>query len=255
MNPRVLMIAGLSAGLVGVAGMGMLGADTGVVTAGGLGSSSRLAELFGLTMLPLWIASMIMATLIFERVNATRRRNLIDDAVIATALTALAAGNVDGARRACANSKSLLGTACARGLRDFGLGREAMKVSLMRAIQVSTQPVEESIRSVQTIASIAPLMGLLGTILGMVRVFGELANAATPDKSALADGIMVALFTTAAGLVIAIPGIICGRWLHARILSFGQEAENAVDALHEAYRGAGGIEPRRRKRTGRSYGI
>lgn len=226
-----------------------------VAMSANMGNRSHLVELFGVTMLPLWVASSILATLIFERLSATRRNRIVDDATVDAVVQIMASGGIEAAQQACSASPTVLGQAWAKGLRDFRLGRESLKDSLMKSVRSTLQPLEESTRSVQTIAAIAPLMGLLGTILGMVQVFGELSNTVTPNKSALADGIMVALFTTAAGLVIAIPGIVCGRWLNSRIASYSELAEQVVDRMHEAYCAAGGIEPRRKRKKGRSYGI
>jgi biopolymer transport protein ExbB len=96
--------------------------------------------------------------------------------------------------------------------------------------------MERYLNALGTVAAVAPLMGLLGTVFGMIQVFSEIMIQGTGQANVLAGGISEALITTAAGLVVAIPALICHRILQRRVdeivVFMEQEAIKLVDVLH-----------------------
>ena len=96
--------------------------------------------------------------------------------------------------------------------------------------------LERYLNTLGTIAAIAPLLGLLGTVVGMIKVFAEITTQGTGNASALAGGISEALITTAAGLTVAIPALVMHRYFTGRIdgivVELEQETIKLVDALH-----------------------
>jgi biopolymer transport protein ExbB len=111
-----------------------------------------------------------------------------------------------------------------------------MKESIEEVASHEIHEMERYLNALGTIAAVAPLMGLLGTVIGMIKVFAEIMAQGTGQANLLAGGISEALITTAAGLVIAIPALICHRMLQRRVdeivVYMEQEALKLVDVLH-----------------------
>lgn len=131
--------------------------------------------------------------------------------------------------------QSPLGRVLAAGLRNVGSSREIMKESVEETGRAVSHTLERYLTTLGTIASISPLMGLFGTVVGMIEIFGAQApTGANPLQ--LAHGISVALYNTGFGLVIAIPSMIF--WRHFRALVDGfviemeQQAVRLVELVH-----------------------
>lgn len=204
--------------------------------------SSHVKEIFSFSMWPLWGAAVVLVIFIVGRIKALKAAAVLDADAAQAVGERLRALDVSGAVEAAAGD-SIQATTWAKGLRDYTLGGVTLNEALTNASMNGFRTLYKNIQGIGTVASIAPLLGLLGTIIGMIMVFNDLSRSASPDKSQLAEGIMVALFTTAAGLIVAIPGIVCGRWLNARITAFAQQVEDDIDSVcydyHLALREAG----------------
>jgi biopolymer transport protein ExbB len=111
-----------------------------------------------------------------------------------------------------------------------------MKESIQEAAAHVVHDLERYLNTLGTIAAVAPLLGLLGTVVGMIDVFAEIMSQGTGNASALAGGISQALITTAAGLTVAIPAIVMHRYftgkIDAIVVELEQETIKLVDALH-----------------------
>jgi len=129
-----------------------------------------------------------------------------------------------------------LGSILAAGLSNSRHGRDITKEAIEQAAAKAVHEMERFLNALGTIAAVAPLMGLLGTVLGMISVFNEIMAQGTGNAGILAGGISEALVTTAAGMMIAIPALICYRVLQRRIdeivVFMEQEAVKLVDVLH-----------------------
>lgn len=231
--------------LIGVSVLSGLYAADEAATVTGLAApagKSHIAELFGFSMWPLWVAALVLIYFIINRVKALKATIVLDADVTQNSIASLEQLDVRGALAAI-EGDSVQALAFQKGLRDFTLGGVTLQEALTNAAMNAFRPLYKNIQGISTISSIAPLLGLLGTIIGMIMVFNDLSRSASPDKSQLAEGIMVALFTTAAGLIVAIPGIVCGRWLNAKITRYAQQMEDDIDdvcfAFHSALREAG----------------
>jgi len=131
---------------------------------------------------------------------------------------------------------SPLGRVLAAGLRNIKSSREVMKESIEEAGQAVTHNLERYLTTLGTIASIAPLMGLFGTVVGMIEIFGSQSpSGANPMQ--LAHGISIALYNTGFGLVIAIPSMIFWRHFRALVDSFVIEMEQQAVKLVEVVHG------------------
>jgi biopolymer transport protein ExbB len=131
---------------------------------------------------------------------------------------------------------SPLGQILAAGLLSSRYGRAAMIDSIGQTAAQVVHDMERYLNTLGTIAAITPLLGLLGTVVGMIRVFSEIMLQGTGNANALAGGISEALITTAAGLTVAIPTYMSHRFFTRRVdflvINLEQESIKLVDALH-----------------------
>ncbi len=131
---------------------------------------------------------------------------------------------------------SPLGRILAAGLSNSRHGREVMKDSIQEAASQVVHDLERYLAILGTIAAVAPLLGLLGTVLGMIKVFAAIMLEGTGNAGVLAGGISQALLTTAAGLGVAIPAMISHRFFQRRVddlvVAMEQDAVKLVDVFH-----------------------
>ena len=184
---------------------------------------------------PLLLASIIAVALIIERLVALRRAKVLPAGLLQRVIAEYRQGGVNEAMLAGIEEQSPLGRVLSAGLRNVGSSREIMRESIEEAGAGVAHELERYLTTLGTIASISPLMGLFGTVVGMIEIFGSQApTGANPMQ--LAHGISVALYNTGFGLVIAIPGMIF--WRHFRALVNGfviemqQQAVRLVEVLH-----------------------
>jgi biopolymer transport protein ExbB len=132
---------------------------------------------------------------------------------------------------------SPLGAVLSSGLVNRHHGREMMKTSIEETGRQVIHDLERFLNALGTIASITPLLGLLGTVVGMISVFAAILEHGVGDPGILAGGISAALITTAAGLSVAIPSLIFHRYFERLIdeyvLNMEEEALRMVDVIHE----------------------
>lgn len=130
---------------------------------------------------------------------------------------------------------SPLGRVLAVGLINREHSREVMKETIEETGRHVAHELERFLNALGTIAAITPLMGLLGTVIGMIQVFAVITSSGVGDPGALAGGISQALITTAAGIGVAIPSMIFYRYFRARvdalIIGMEQEAIKLVEVL------------------------
>ncbi len=128
-----------------------------------------------------------------------------------------------------------LGRILAAGLRNARSTREIMKESIEEAGRAEVHELETWLTTLGTIASISPLLGLLGTVIGMVEIFAALTPASA-DPAKLASGISVALYNTAMGLIVAIPAMIFYRYFRGKVdelvMEMEQQAVKLVEMVH-----------------------
>ena len=189
----------------------------------------------GWTIWPLLLASIVAVALIIERLVALRRAKVAPAGLLQRVVAEYWQNGTSEEDVAHLEMQSPLGRVLAAGLRNVGSSREIMKESIEETGQVVSHELERYLTTLGTIASISPLMGLFGTVVGMIEIFGSQApTGANPLQ--LAHGISVALYNTGFGLIIAIPSMIF--WRHFRALVDGfviemqQQAVRLVEVLH-----------------------
>lgn len=185
---------------------------------------------------PLLFASIIALALIIERLVALRRSKVAPEGLLARVVGEVRQGTVNEAAINALEQGSPLGRVLAAGLRNVKSSREVMKESIEEAGRGVTHELERYLTTLGTIASISPLMGLFGTVVGMIEIFGSQApTGANPMQ--LAHGISIALYNTGFGLVIAIPAMIFWRHFRALVDSFVIEMEQQAVKLVEVVYG------------------
>ncbi len=185
---------------------------------------------------PLLLASILAVAFIIERSVALRRNKIVPAGLLQSVVSEYRQAGVSEDMLARTARHSPLGRVLAAGLRNVKSSREAMKEAIEEAGRGVTHDLERFLTSLGTIASIAPLMGLFGTVVGMIEIFGS-TNAAGTNPQQLAHGISVALYNTGFGLLIAIPAMIFYRHFRALVDSFVIEMEQQAVKLVELVHG------------------
>jgi biopolymer transport protein ExbB len=187
-------------------------------------------------MLPILLCSVVAVGICAERLLHLNAAKIAPPHLLAKVWTQLKNNEMDAQKLRTLRASSPLGTILAAGLGNAHLGREAMKSSIEEAASHVVHDLERYLNTLGTIAAVTPLLGLLGTVVGMIKVFTEIMAQGTGNASVLAGGISEALVTTAAGLAVAIPALIMHRYFVGRIdaivVTLEQETIKLVDALH-----------------------
>jgi biopolymer transport protein ExbB len=189
---------------------------------------------------PIWLlltASIIGLALIIERLLYLRRRRILPPTLLQEVIRVYHNGKIDANVVNTLEQNSPLGRVLAAGLRNVDAPREVMKESIEEAGRGAAHELERFLTTLGTIATLAPLMGLFGTVVGMIEIFGA-QNAAGSNPAELAHGISVALYNTGFGLAIAMPTLVFYRHFRASVDSFvidmEQQAVKFVDTVHGA---------------------
>ncbi|HKJ95462.1 MAG TPA: MotA/TolQ/ExbB proton channel family protein, partial [Gammaproteobacteria bacterium] len=166
----------------------------------------------GWLMVPIIACSIVALALIGERLWALQRRRVIPKHLVAQVWHKVKNNVMDSAQLRELRASSPLGRVIAAGLVNMHHDREIMMESIEDTGRHEAHALERYLNTLGTIASISPLLGLLGTVIGMIHVFGTITAEGLGNAGALAGGISQALLTTAAGLVVAIPSLMAYRY-------------------------------------------
>lgn len=190
----------------------------------------------GWLMVPIIGCSILALAITVERFINLRRRKVLPPGLLASIWETLKSGNMTAEKLRAIKRESPLGSILAAGLNNSKSGREIMKESMEEEAGNVVHQLERFLNALGIIAAITPLMGLLGTVVGMIHVFAEIMQVGTGNANVLAGGISQALVTTAAGLLIAIPALVVYRILQRHIdslmLTMEQEATKLVEMVH-----------------------
>lgn len=190
----------------------------------------------GWLMLPIILCSILALAICVERFLALNSEKIAPKHLLGQVWGWLKNNQLDANKLRELKLSSPLGRILAAGLSNSMHGRDVMKESIQEAAAHVIHDLEQFLDSLGTICAIAPLLGLLGTVIGMIKVFTAIMLEGTGNAGVLAGGISEALITTAAGLSVAIPALIMHRYFLRRIdtvvVTLEQEAIKLVDALH-----------------------
>ena len=184
---------------------------------------------------PLILASVVALALIFERLWTLRQSgvapaNMVDQVLAEFRQTGLTPELLQKTA-----ARGPLGRILAAGLANVKAPRPVMKEAIEEVGRVVTHDLERFLTTLGTIATAAPLLGLLGTVIGMIEIFGS-QSAAGSNPIQLAQGISIALYNTAMGIIVAIPALMFYRHFRAKVdslvVEMEQQAIKLVDFAH-----------------------
>ena len=194
-----------------------------------------LIEAAGWPIWPLIIASILALAIIFERIYTLRRTAVVPYGLLDQTIETLRRHGASPDLLRVLAEGSALGRILSAGVRNIGASREVMKEALEETGRAVSHDLERYLSTLGTIATVAPLMGLLGTVVGMIEIFGS-QSPTGGNPAVLAHGISVALYNTAFGLIVAIPSMIFYRFFRGRVdallVDMEQQAIKLVEIVH-----------------------
>jgi biopolymer transport protein ExbB len=194
-----------------------------------------IIEAAGWPIFPLILASVIAVAIIIERAYSLRTQEVAPATLLQETIKVYQERGVPAELLKQLTESSPLGRIFATALKNSNNSREVMKESIEESGRAVTHELDRFLTSLGTIASMAPLLGLLGTVIGMIEIFGAQTGGGT-NPGQLAHGISIALYNTAFGLIVAIPAMIAYRFFRSKVESLvvdmEQQAIKLVEIVH-----------------------
>jgi len=195
-------------------------------------------------MFPIGLCAIVATAIIGERLYVLRKGRITPSHLVSDVWKWLRSNQIDQGKVRDLRDNSPLGRILAAGIVNAKHGRDITKEAIVDVATHEIHEMQRLLSSLGTIAAITPLLGLLGTVIGMIKVFNAIVLQGTGDASVLAGGISEALITTATGLCVAIPALFFHRFFLRRIdelaIRMEQEAIKLVDVLHKDRESDGG---------------
>lgn len=192
----------------------------------------------GIVMIPLFILSVVAVYIFIERYMAISKASKEEHNFMNNIRDFIHEGRIDSAKSLCRNNQSPLARMIAKGINRIGRPLNDINAAIENVGKLEVAKLEKNIAFLSTVAGAAPMLGFLGTVMGMVRAFYNMAMAGNNvDISLLAGGIYEAMITTITGLIVGIIGYICYNILVSRIekvvFMLEARATEFMDLLHE----------------------
>lgn len=190
----------------------------------------------GWLMIPIILCSVVALAIVGERFWALQQKRISPANLVAQVWQWHKGRELNGERIKALRMNSPLGRVLAAGLINLNHDRDVMKESIEETGRQVVLELERFLNTLGTIAQITPLLGLLGTVIGMIKVFTAITAHGVGDPTVLSGGISEALITTAAGLTVAIPSLMFYRYFRGKVdalvLKMEEEALKMVEVLH-----------------------
>jgi len=190
----------------------------------------------GWLMVPIILCSIVAVAIVGERLWALQRKKVIPKHLVAQIWHWYSLGQLKDEQITQIRKSSPLGRVLAAGLSNMNTSREVMKESIEEIGRHEVHDMERYLNTLGTIAAVSPLLGLLGTVIGMIKVFSVITMQGVGNPAVLSGGISQALITTAAGLSVAIPSLMLYRYLRGRVeelvVIMEGEAIKLVEVIH-----------------------
>ncbi len=191
----------------------------------------------GWVMLPIIACSVLATAIVLERLWALRRRRIMPENLVSTLWQLHRTGKLTEDRIQEIRDASPLGRMLSAGVVNRFHSREIMKDAIGDTGRQVVAGLERYLNTLGTIASVSPFLGLLGTVLGIIDVFGVISGAGVGSPTLLAGGIAKALITTAAGLMVAIPALMAHRFFNSKVNKLAIAMEEQALRLVEVIKG------------------
>ena len=191
----------------------------------------------GVLMIPIAACSIVGLAVFFERAWTLRSGRNVPREVVRRAEDLVRRGQVEEAIAFCRRSRSPVARILLAALKNAGLERDAVKEAVQEVGRREAAHLERYVGVLGTVANVSPLLGLLGTVSGMIKAFTVISVEGVGNPASLAGGISEALITTAAGLTVAIPAFVAYRYFLSRVdrlvLELEQHAIHFVDLVKQ----------------------
>ena len=188
---------------------------------------------------PIWpiiLCSIIAIAIIGERFYSLRHELVAPRSLLPRVIQEYRKSGVSADMLSGIAQSSLLGKVLAAGLKNVNSPREVMKESIEEAGRAASQELDRYLTTLGTIATMSPLLGLLGTIIGMIEIFGASTPTGITDPAQLAHGISIALYNAAFGIIVAVPSLVFYRHFRARadslVVEMELQAVKMVEVIH-----------------------
>lgn len=175
----------------------------------------------GIIMVPLFLCSIISLAIIIEKLITLRKKKIINPEIVSVIENIRSAADIDLAVSICEKHNGVFSNIIQIGLKNLKLKKEQVKEMFVDQGRQETRTLERGLGILETIAAISPLLGLLGTVIGMIKVFNVISVQGVGQAEALSGGISQALITTVFGLSIGIPTLVFYNY-------FTDKAENII---------------------------
>jgi biopolymer transport protein ExbB len=203
-----------------------------------MGQRTHLLSIIQAAGWPIWpliLCSVAALALIFERLSALRRNRVAPDGLVDEVISVTRQGMPTADVIGKLAENSLLGEVLASGLKLAALDPRCPEPMLRQTFEsagrAAAHQLERYLNALATIASAAPLLGLLGTVIGMIEIFGSQTSGSAGNPAQLAHGISVALYNTAFGLIVAIPSLMSHRFFRGRVNDYLHDLEQGAERL------------------------
>lgn len=187
----------------------------------------------GFMMYPLLLAGLIALTVIMEKIYTFHRRYNTPPEFLGKVLNLMRSGDFSGADNLCKGLNAPIASVLLSGIEHFENPVEEMELAMKNRAEEWVPLLEKRIDIIDTVITAAPLMGLLGTITGMMASFRVLSEKGVNEPNAITGGVAEALIATATGLVIALICLVAYNYLSTRVKEFIYEIESAASRLQE----------------------
>lgn len=187
----------------------------------------------GFMMYPLLLSALLALTIIIERTYLLNKRYGTPHKLVIDVLDLVAEGSLGDAEKACLNFGTPAANILAAGIQNFSAPLEDMELSMKNQAERWVPLMEKRLEVLDTIITAAPLMGLLGTITGMMASFGVMTEKGINEPNAITGGVSEALLATATGLVIALVSIVAYNYLTTVVKNRIYDAESIALQLME----------------------
>lgn len=193
----------------------------------------------GWLMAPIVLCSVVALVIILERAIRLRVHKVAPRGLVEVLVKKVDQGQLGEQELRQIQHASPLGDILATGILNAGAGLDYMTLQMQSRASTQIHRLEKNLNLLGTIGNVAPLLGLLGTVLGIIQSFLAVNAGGTTDPALLAGGISQALITTAAGMLVAIPALVAYRYYQRKVLDLAVEMEEQASRLTHGLLGPG----------------